>query len=177
MYGIIYVAIKDYAEAAFSPDIWQSILDESGLSVNLNSTELPYNEDKIFSFAEAICKVCNTPMDTVLYGMGYQVPVTTSQKYPEVMLSRGDSLQEYLLNLPAFHNRISLIYPELTPPEFRITQADDNGIEIQYLYNRKDITPYVLGYLSGITRYFNQSGEVKVSPATDSRHLAFNISW
>lgn len=93
------------------------------------------------------------------------------------MLSRGDSLKEYLLNLPAFHNRISLIYPELTPPEFRLTKIADNEMEIQYLYKRKDILPYVLGYLSGITQFFDKNGKVSIAPAEESRYLAFNISW
>lgn len=178
MYGIIYVAIKDYAEATFSADVWQSVLQKSGLSVNLNSTELPYNEDKILHFAEALCAVTGISTNDALYGMGFYVPETTSKKYPEVMLSRGDSLKEYLLNLPAFHNRISLIYPELTAPEFRITEMKDNSITIQYLYKRKDVTPYVLGYLSGITDYFDKNGKVSLVPQDEkNRYLAFNISW
>lgn len=177
MYGIIYVAIKDYAEATFNTDIWQSVLEHSGLSINLNTTELPYDEDKIYILAEALSAVTGTTLDDALFGMGFQVPTTTSQKYPEVMLSRGDSLKEYLLNLPAFHNRISLIYPELTPPEFRLTKIADNEMEIQYLYKRKDITAYVLGYLSGITHFFDKNGKVSIITAEESRYLAFNISW
>lgn len=178
MYGIIYVAIKDFTEATFTADIWQAVLEESSLSVNLNSTELPFNEDKIFRFGEAIAHVTGKNIDEALFGMGYYVPETTSKKYPEVMLSRGDSLKEYLLNLPTFHNRISLIYPELTAPEFRITAVNDNSIAIQYLYKRKDIMPYVLGYLSGIANYFDKNGKVSIVPEDEqSRYLAFNISW
>ncbi|MFP5439302.1 MAG: heme NO-binding domain-containing protein [Bacteroidia bacterium] len=178
MYGIIYVAIKDYTEATFSAEIWQSVLEKSSLSVNLNSTELPYNEDKIINFAEATAAVTGISISDALFGMGSYVPETTSKKYPEVMLSRGDSLKEYLLNLPAFHNRISLIYPELTAPEFRITAVNDNSITIQYLYKRKDITPYVHGYLSGIAKYFDKNGKVCIVPeAEQSRYIAFNISW
>lgn len=110
--------------------------------------------------------------------MGKQVAKTVAEKYPHVLLSRGDSLQEYLLNLPAYHNRISLIYPELTPPEFRVTGQEHNSLTLQYLYKHAGIAPYVEGYLCGIAHHFEENARVAEVPHNgSSRYKAFNISW
>lgn len=178
MYGIIYVAIKDYAEAAFGTETWQNIVAESGLNINFNLTEQPYNEDTVAAFASAIAKVTGISTQEALYKTGYQIAGTTSQKYPDVMLSRGDTIQEYFLNLPAFHNRISLIYPELTAPEFRITEAHDRTMVMEYLYKRKEFWPYVHGYLTGIGQYFDPNAQVTPLPEkTTGSHMVYKISW
>jgi hypothetical protein len=55
----------------------------------------------------------------VLIAFGEWWVMKTSEKYPGLMNSGGINLKEFLVNLPVFHNRIMLIYPKLTPPEFK----------------------------------------------------------
>lgn len=178
MYGIIYVTIKDYAEAAFSSETWKLAVEASGITVNLNSSEQPYSEENIYALGKAIASVSNTPEADVLYGMGYQIAQTTFQKYPEITVSRGDSIKEYFLNLPAYHNRNSLIYPNLKAPEFRVASVSENDMVMQYLYKLAHIAPYVHGYYTGIAHHFDQNAVVEPLESTvPSRYMAFKISW
>jgi hypothetical protein len=52
------------------------------------------------------------------------------------MNSGGINLKEFLVNLPVFHNRIMLIYPKLTPPEFKVSHIETNSIHIHYFSKR-----------------------------------------
>ncbi|MFP9114017.1 heme NO-binding domain-containing protein [Flavobacterium sp. RHBU_3] len=178
MYGMIYVTIKDYAEAAYGDAAWQEITSLIDRNISFTATDQPYSEENIYYLAGIVAKQTGDDINKVLYGFGYRTPETIVEKYPEVMASRGDSLQEYLVNLPAFHNRMSLIYPQLKAPEFRIIAVTENSIEIEYQYKLEEILPYVLGYLAGLSQHFKKDSKVTAVPEKSTRRtLVFNVSW
>jgi len=78
-------------------------------------------------------------VEEVLIAFGeWWVIKTTSEKYTGLMQSGGNNLKEFLLNLPNFHNRVMLIYPKLTPPEFKVSDETENSIQLHYFLNDRD---------------------------------------
>jgi len=178
MYGVIYVAIKDYAEAKFGQEKWEEILGQSGITVDFNVTEQPYDDAVTYRFATAIATATGNKIDKVLYGLGSQVILTTNQKFKNIMDSRGGTLKEYLINLPNYHNRISLIYPELTPPEFRISDPADKSIVLHYRKRHRGMQEYLKGYVNTLATIFNEDVTVEAAPDNDSNtELTYKINW
>jgi hypothetical protein len=56
----------------------------------------------------------------------------TKEKYGSLLEAGENSLRDFLINLPPFHNRLILTYPKLTPPEFRVSDITDQSIHLYY---------------------------------------------
>ena len=85
----------------------------------------------------------------------------------------------FLRNLPMFHNRIMLIYPKLTPPEFRVSNETETSIDLHYLSAREGLQSFVRGLLIGIGKLYEMEVSVDLlqsRPAGDS-HEVFRVSW
>jgi hypothetical protein len=95
------------------------------------------------------------------------------------MEAGGNSLKEFLLNLPAFHNRIMLIYPKLTPPEFRITDAQESSVLVHYFSQRLGLQDFVRGLLQGLGKMYQTPVEIELTASREAGHdhEIFKVSW
>jgi len=177
MYGVIYIAIKEYAETAFGTEKWEAIVAESGVTVDFTLTEQPFNDNISYSLATAISNTTGMPLQTVLYNLGLQVIRTANAKFKPIISSRGETLRDYLLNLPNFHNRISLIYPELLAPEFRLSDITATGLMFYYRKKREGMTEYFRGYLNALAEVFNENVTIAPVSTGNSTEEAYKITW
>jgi len=104
---------------------------------------------------------------------------TTTDKYPGLMDSGGTSLREFLVNLPNFHNRVMLIYPKLTPPEFKVSDITENGLHLHYFSKRQGLQEFVRGLIQGLGKMFNTPVTLELIQTRDegSTHEIFKIDW
>ena len=95
------------------------------------------------------------------------------------MHSGGQSLQEFLINLPAFHNRIMLMFPKLNPPEFKIGKIEENAIEVFYFSKRNSLQPFVIGLFQGLGIMFKTNVIVTHVDGVHNGldHDIFQIKW
>lgn len=179
MYGIINVAIQDYAVANFGQEKWEVIKQESGVDVDFSLTDNPYNDTVAYKIAQASATEMNLNPDDVLQGIGESVIETTNTKFNSFIDSRGNTLKDYLVNLPNFHNRIAMIYPELNAPQFKVSHVESDSLQVHYVSYTKGITPFIKGYLIGLTKLFNEKATVTfLESVTNGRQQEiFKISW
>ena len=179
MYGIINVAIQDFALENYGPEKWEAIKEQSGVDVDYSLTDSPYNDTIAYIVAKAASEEMNLNIEDVLNDLGESIIPTTNKKFNSFIDSRGDTLRDYLINLPNFHNRIMLIYPELTPPDFRISNNKDTSLQVHYISNTKGIREFVRGYLKGLITIFNETATVEfIQSKNDGRQQEiFKISW
>jgi hypothetical protein len=95
------------------------LLERSGIDLDFISNE-PYDDDITFKLAIAVSEEMNMSIGAVLIAFG-ECHENYIRKIPGLMNSGGINLKEFLVNLPVFHNRIMLIYPKLTTPEFKVS--------------------------------------------------------
>ena len=95
------------------------------------------------------------------------------------MKSGGSTLREFLINLPHFHSRVMLIFPNVTPPEFKVSSIEDNSLVIQYFSHRNGLKHFVYGLLLGIGKMFNTELDIQIIRSKDegSSHDEFLIGW
>ena len=179
MYGVINIAIEGYVIATFGARIWENIKKRTGLALDFTTIEQPYNDDITYKLAKATSEETNIPVDELLTDFGESMIMTTHKNYNAVMDSRGSNLKDYLVNLPNFHNRIMLIYPELTPPEFRISNISNNSMQVHYFSKTHGIRNFVNGYLKGLVKIFNEPATVEVVQSKDEGNPqdVFKINW
>ena len=179
MYGIINVAIQDYAVANFGEEKWEVIKQESAVNVDFSLTDNPYNDTIPYKIAKASATEMNLDLDEVLQGIGESVIATTNAKFNSFIDSRGDTLKDYLVNLPSFHNRIAMIYPELNAPQFKVSNIENNSLQVHYVSHTMGIRPFIKGYLIGLTRIFDEQATVTFLESVNNgrQQEIFKISW
>ena len=87
--------------------------------------------------------------------------------------------KEFLVNLPQFHNRIMLMYPKLTPPEFKVSDIEENSIHVHYFSKREGLQEFVRGLLSGLGKMYDVETSIDLMQSRDegNSHEIFKVSW
>jgi hypothetical protein len=180
MYGIVNKAIEDLVIANFGEEKWEAIKERSGVDIDFFISSEPYDDEVTFKLAVAVSEEMNMSIGDVLVAFGeWWVVKTTSEKYPGLMDSGGNNLRDFLVNLPNFHNRVMLIYPNLTAPEFKVSDITENGLCLHYFSKREGLQEFVRGLIQGLGKMFNTPLTLELIQTRDegSTHEIFKINW
>jgi hypothetical protein len=180
MYGIVNKAIEDLVISNFGEEKWEAVKTRSGVDVDFFISNEPYDDDITYKLAGAVSEEMNIPVSAVLQTFGeWWILKTGKEKYGGLMDAGGNSLREFLINLPAFHYRVMLIYPKLTPPEFKVSNIDECSIHVHYFSKRQGLEEFVRGLLTGLGKMYNTPMEVEIIESRNegSDHEVFKVSW
>ena len=180
MYGIINKAIGDLVIKNFGEDKWQTVLEKSGVEEDFFISNEPYDDAITYKLAQSVGETMNITIDEVLYALGeWWILETIKSKYSGLLQTGGKNLREFLINLPGFHNHIMLMYPKLTPPEFRVSDITDNSIQIHYFSKREGLQEFVNGLLSGLSKLYECPSTIEKidSKKNGNDHEIFKVSW
>ena len=180
MYGIVNKAIQDLITDNFGADKWESVKDKSGIDVDYFLSSEPYDDDITYKIAGAASEVLGITVGQVLNAFGeWWILKTGKEKYGGLMEAGGNNLKEFLTNLPHFHNRIMLMYPKLTPPEFKVSDIEENSIQVHYFSKREGLQEFVRGLLSGLSKMYSVQTDIDLMQTRDdgNSHEIFKVSW
>jgi len=180
MYGIVNKAIQDLVIVNFGEEKWEAILERSGIEEDFFISSEAYDDEITFKLAGAISEEMGMSLKDVLVTFGeWWVMKTTKEKYTGLMESGGSSLKEFLENLPLFHNRVMLIYPKLTPPEFKVSEVSKNSLNLHYFSKREGLQEFVRGLIQGLGKMFNTPIQIELIETRDlgDNHEIFKVSW
>lgn len=180
MYGIVNKGIEEIISENYGIEVWHKIKDKAGVDVDFFISNDPYDDSITYNLALAAASELNITVSDVLIAFGeFWVLNTGKKKYGALMESGGTDLRGFIINLPNFHNRVSLIYPNLTPPEFMVTEIKADSMRLHYYSKRLGLEEFVRGLLQGLSKMFNEpiSIDMVKSRADGSDHEAFIITW
>ncbi len=180
MYGIVNKAIEELVIQKFGQEKWEAIKERSGVDIDYFVSIEPYDDEITFLLANAVAEEMSLTIGEVFQAFGeWWVLHTAKQKYSGMMEAGGSNLMQFLKNLPQFHNRVMLIYPRLTPPEFSTSHIEDSSIWIHYRSKREGLQEFVFGLLSGLSALYETPATIELvqSRDTGSDHEIYKISW
>jgi Haem-NO-binding len=180
MYGIVNKAIEGLITDEYGADVFELIKHASGFKDDFFLSNFPYDDQLTYDLLIHASKITNVPMEELLFRFGeYWVRKTGFEQYGNLMRAGGADLKAFLINLPNLHNRIMLIYPEVRPPEFIISDVSDNFLLIHYFSERQGLQYFVKGLLQGLGDMYNEPVHVQIrnSRAEGSDHDVFEVKW
>ena len=180
MYGIVNKAIQDLVITNFGEQKWEDIRERSGIEEDFFIISEAYDDDITYKLAGAVSEEMKMSVSDVLVAFGeWWVMKTTKEKYGGLMQSGGSTLKEFLVNLPLFHNRVMLIYPKLTPPEFKVSEVSEKSLNLHYFSKREGLQDFVRGLIQGLGKMFNTPVEIELLQTRDDgdSHEIFKVSW
>lgn len=180
MYGIVNKAIEDLISEQFGASVWTAVKEKSEIDVDYFLSHEPYNDDITYKLAGAASDVLGISVGQVLNAFGeWWILKTGKEKYGGLLEAGGNNLKEFLINLPMFHNRIMLMYPKLTPPEFKVSDISDHSIHVHYFSSREGLQEFVRGLLNGLAKMYDVVATIDLIQTRDngSTHEIFKVSW
>ena len=180
MYGIVNQAIQELVTTNFGAEKWEQVLRKSGVNEEYFLSNESYDDAITFQLASAASEVLNMPLKDVLNAFGeFWVLNTGHKKYGSLMSAGGSNLKEFIENLPVFHNRVSLVYPNLQPPEFQVSESTEHSVQLHYFSHREGLTEFVRGLLSGLSKLYQTETIIELVNSRENGHDhdVFKISW
>jgi len=180
MYGIINKAIEDLITHHYGEEKWQAIKLRSGVDVDFFIGSEPYDDDVTYKLAGAAADEMNIPLEEVLVAFGeWWVLNTTKKKYGNMMAAGGSNLRDFLVNLPSFHNRVMMLYPKLSPPEFKVSHVANSSLYLHYMSKRPGLKQFVKGLVQGLGKYYETPVTVEIIESRDAGHAheIYKIGW
>lgn len=158
MYGIVNKSIEELVLAHYGQEKWDEIKAKSNINIEYFISSESYDDDVTFALATTIANELNITVDDVLRLFGeWWILHTGKNHYGYLLESGGDNFKTFLLNLPSFHNRVMMMYPKLTPPEFQVSKVEEHSLHLHYHSKRIGLTAFVHGLMSGLGKFFGNT--------------------
>lgn len=180
MYGMVNRAIEEMVVTSHGEETWERIKLKAGVDVDVFVSSEGYPDAVTYSLVGAASEVLDTPAEKILESFGVYWVVETAQRgYGDMMASGGKTLREFLVNLPDFHSRLSMIFPHLAPPLFHCSASTERSVTLQYRSGRPGLAPFVVGLLKGLGQVYSTPATVtQVAEKTDNGDFdEFVVAW
>lgn len=141
MYGMVNKAIEDLVVTNFGSEQWEAIKSKAGVDVDVFLSNESYPDKMTYDLVGAASEVLGIAASGILIAFGeHWVLNTARQGYGSMLEANGRTLPEFLINLPSFHTRVAMIFPDLQPPRFNCTDVLENSLVLHY-YSHRPASP------------------------------------
>lgn len=179
MYGMVNRALQDMLVEEYGEPLWNRVRDEAGVDVEVFVSNEGYPDRVTYDLVGAAARATGRDPGELLRAFGaHWVLRTARDSYGDLLEAGGSNLREFLVNLPNFHTRISLMFPHLEPPVFACSEVGPQSLRLHYHSTREGLAPFVLGLLDGLARMFAVDIAVRHDVARAAAgHDEFVVSW
>lgn len=180
MYGIVNKAIKGLIQESLGNEGWDEVRNKAGVGTLSFLSNESYPDSVTYDLTAAAAEVMGVSAGDVLISFGeYWVLKTGQDNYGSLLASGGANLKDFLINLPNFHSRVMLMYPNLTPPEFKVSDIESSSLVLKYYSERDGLTNFVVGLIQGLAKMFNTTVNIELlsSKSDGYDHDTFKIDW
>jgi len=180
MYGLVNNAIKELITKDFGAETWTLVQKKSGIADDFFLTNVSYDDAVTYQLVGALSEVTQSSVEDVLIGFGkHWILETGAKKYGDMIQTLGNNVTDFLVNLVDFHKSVYLIFPKITPPEFKVTNITENSLVFHYLSERDGLAPFVHGLLLGVGIRFQTELNINqiAFKAKGDNHDIYNVSW
>ena len=180
MYGMVNRAIEEMVCAHYGENRWAQITARAAIEVDVFVSNEAYPDEMTYALVAAASQVLDVPAGQMLEEFGrYWVLHTARIGYGDLLAAGGDSLPQFLYNLPGFHARVALIYPNLQPPTFRVSDITPTSLHLHYFTHRQGMQSFLIGLVLGLAELFDTAATVRplLLRSAGHDHDVFLIEW
>lgn len=180
MYGMVNKAVEEMVVLHHGETVWEHIKAKAGVETEVFMSNESYSDDITYNLVFAASEVLQVPAEQILIQFGEHWVLQTAQAgYGGLMRAAGRSLPEFLRNLPNFHSRVAMIFPNLQPPRFECTDITEGSLKLHYFSHRPGLAPFVVGLMQGLGKMYHTPATVRLieAKASGADHDIFAVDW
>jgi hypothetical protein len=180
MYGLVNKSLQEMVEKKFGPTAWVSARTSAGIGEDIFISLDAYPDEMTYRLVGAVCEVTGMDAQTMLTDFGrYWVLETAAQHYGHLLHASGRTFRDFLLALPNFHARVSLMMPRLVPPEFACEETAGDRLVLHYRSSRAGLVPFVEGLIQGLAELYSVAAATHIldERSDGPGHTVFEVIW
>ena len=180
MYGMVNKAMHKMVVDFHGEDTWVRIRERAGCEIEDFVRMDAYPDAVTYGLVGAASEVLGLPAETILHAFGrHWILKTAREGYGDLLAASGRTLPDFLAGLPNFHSRIKLMFPNLKPPRFSITERTESSLLLHYQTHRDGLAPFVVGVLDGLGEMYQTPVTVEhvVRRTPESQSDTFRVAW
>lgn len=163
MHGVVNQAIEGLIIEKFGKEAWEEICVASNCQDTTFYNNQNYSDSLTYNLAINASKILQINLDDLLFEFGrYWVLTIANEKYNALLRSVGTNLTDFLIQLPNFHSRVMLYYPNIIPPEFKVKVISPTLIQLHYYSKRPGLECFVTGILDGLKTFFQSNCTIRL---------------
>lgn len=156
MYGMVNEGIKTFIESNFGAKKWAEICEDAKIDKKEFVLLEAYPDEMTYKLVSSISKTLNMPPEDVLGAYGkYWISYATSVGYEQLLKMFGPDLKSCLKNLNHMHSHMGSFMPDIRAPRFDVKEVSENVLEVNYISERKGLTPFVKGLFEGLSERYS----------------------
>jgi hypothetical protein len=165
VYGMINEAMRRLVSETAGEAAWSRIAARADVAETFAS--LSYYDDSVtYSLVGAASAELDVSADALLRDFGHYWSTRVGpENYADILGATGTDVVSVLRNLDEMHSRIQLLYPELRPPSFEVTDVDGAEFGVVYRSERQGLAPFVVGLLEGLGDLYGTPAAVEHAAA------------
>jgi hypothetical protein len=156
--GLIFNLAEDVVSGAHGPDLWDELLDASGVDGVYTSLGR-YPDDDLHRLINAGAEVLEVPPSDVLRGIGTGAMPLLADRYPEFFEPHTSARSFTLTVNDIIHPEVRKLYPGAEVPEFDFDESDPDSLVITYRSARK-LCALAEGLIEGAAAHFGERVEI-----------------
>lgn len=136
MKGIVFNLLSEMVEENFGIEVWDALLQETGLDGVYVSTE-SYPDEDVFALVGAASEKSGIPANDLVKAFGKYMFPHFFQQNPEFFLP-DMTLKEFLLSVDrVIHVEVRKLHPDASLPQFEYEDEHDKELTMMYSSPRK----------------------------------------
>ncbi len=180
MYGLVNKAFEQFVKQRYGDDRWERIRKISQLDIEFFHNMRPYPDQISYQVVGAISKELQIPAEEVLRMVGrYWLQHTAAEGYGNLLSLEGTNFQDVLGKLNLMHTRIKMLYSQLQPPSFEVTDVTEEGLLLHYHSKRPGLAWFVVGLVEELGARFKTEVAVELVQQRElgADHDVFQIRY
>jgi hypothetical protein len=180
MYGLVNRAVEKLVCSRFGEPAWERIKARAGVDAEFFASNESYPDSVTYNLVGAASAELGLPAEAILEAFGeYWVLEVAPAGYGAMLDSAGRTIPDFLENLPHFHTRVAMIFPNLQPPRFETSDRTPDSLSLHYHSARAGLEPFLVGILRGLGKRFQVAVEIThVTRRNEGAdHDVFRVVW
>ncbi len=171
MYGLVNRALQQLVCTHCGDATWDEVRARAGVQEEVFMRMDSYPDELTHRLVAAAAEVLQRPAEELLKEFGrYWMKYTMVEGYGALLSDLGPTLHSALAALDGMHARVTLLYPALKPPMFRVTGMTDKGMRLHYHSDRAGFAPMIIGLVEGLGERYGVRVEVTHAVAKGGEH-------
>jgi hypothetical protein len=184
MYGLVNEAVQGLVIENRGEETWDNIKERANVDVEMFISHESYKDSLTYDLLVTASEIVNQPASKLLRLLGYYwITEIAVEHYGSMMDAGGKSFVEFMKNLPHFHRRVAMIFPNPEPPSFSILKEEENRLHLLHESTRGGLEMFVVGLLKALAK--RHKIEIKIDhskfksdqPVEEVNQRLFIISW
>lgn len=171
MYGLVNRALQQLVCSCKGEEAWNEIRRKAGVEDEVFMRMDAYPDEITYRLVGAASEVLEIEAPALMRQFGrYWTRFTMDEGYGAMLNDLGQNFQEALSALDSMHARVALLYPELKPPTFRVTDVTPDGLSLHYYSHRPGLGQVVHGLVEGLATRFGIEVDIVQTYTKDDEH-------